>query len=60
MVISERARLEAHMARPNDSAKWELWAAASELRRMTNPYVRGTVSMGGGLIPLRNMFHLYR
>lgn len=60
MVISEPATLAAHNANPNDSVTWDRWAAASQLRRMTHPLIRGTRSLGGGLIPLRNGAHLYR
>lgn len=59
MVISERLLLAAEDAQHSD-ANWERWAGACALTRATHPLVRGTVSLGGGLIPLRNAAHLYR
>lgn len=35
-------------------AAFDRWGAAQDLTRATQPLVRGTRSMGGGLIPLRN------
>lgn len=34
------------------------WGAAQGITRATSPMVRGTRSMGGGLIPLRNARHI--
>ncbi|MYX26090.1 hypothetical protein GTY75_05300 [Streptomyces sp. SID8381] len=59
MVINDR-KAYAEFRQSNSDADWYRWGAAAELTRRTNPLVRGTVSMGGGLIPLKNAYHLYR
>jgi hypothetical protein len=58
MVISA-SRAYAAFRSSNGSAEFDRWGAANQLTRNTNPLVRGTVSLGGGLIPARN-YYMFR
>ncbi|MET7984593.1 hypothetical protein [Streptomyces sp. NPDC005281] len=58
MVVSTR-REYAAFRQSNDSEDFARWGRAQRLTFATEPLVRGTRSLGGGLIPMRNvyMFH---
>jgi hypothetical protein len=55
MVIND---LKAYAAfrQSNGSEDFDHWKGAAEITRRTNPLVRGTRSLGGGLIPARNYY----
>jgi hypothetical protein len=55
MVISS-SKAYAAFRQSNDSGEFTHWGAANEVTRRTNPLVRGTRSLGGGLIPARNYY----
>ncbi|MGW2710756.1 hypothetical protein ACWC4J_17450 [Streptomyces sp. NPDC001356] len=59
MVISN-GKAYAAFRQSNSNEDFDRWGAAAEVTRRTNPLVRNTRSMGGGLIPLKNAYHLYR
>ncbi|MFD4646358.1 hypothetical protein ACFRJ3_35035 [Streptomyces sp. NPDC056696] len=58
MVIND---LKAYAAfrKSNSTPDFDRWGAAAELTRRTNPLVRGTRSLGGGLITVKN-YYLFR
>ncbi|WP_435270957.1 hypothetical protein [Streptomyces sp. 1222.5] len=58
MVIND---LKAYAAfrQSNSNEDWDHWKGAAEITRRTHPLVRGTVSLGGGLIPVKN-YYLFR
>jgi hypothetical protein len=58
MVISARHAYAA-FRQSNGNEDFDRWGAANQLTRGTNPLVRGTVSLGGGLIPVKN-YYLFR
>lgn len=57
MVVSARRAYVAFRS-SNSSADFTAWGSAQRLTFASSPLVRGTRSMGGGLIPLRNARHL--
>ncbi|MFI0553457.1 hypothetical protein [Streptomyces scabiei] len=58
MVITARKAYEA-FRHSNSNEDFDRWGASNELTRRTHPLVRGTVSLGGGLIPVKN-YYLFR
>lgn len=58
MIISERHAYAAFRD-SSTTPDFRRWGASQDLRNRTAPRVRGTRSMGGGLLPLRNAWHLY-
>jgi len=57
MVISERLAYKASFKSP---AGYNLWAASQQLTTATEPRVRNTRAMGGGLVPLRHLLPFKR
>jgi hypothetical protein len=55
MVISS-SKAYAAFRQSNGSGDFTRWGASNEVTRRTNPLVRGTRSLGGGLIPARNYY----
>jgi hypothetical protein len=58
MVVNDLKAYEA-FRQSNSDEDWDRWGAAAEITRRTQPLVRGTRSLGGGLIPLKN-YYLFR
>jgi hypothetical protein len=58
MVINDR-KAYAAFRHSNSNEDFDRWGAAAELTRRTNPLVRGTRSLGGGLIPAKN-YYMFR
>lgn len=56
-VVCSTAAYTAHRFAPaeDSSATFARWGAAQDLTRATRPLVKGTRSLGGGLIPLANL-----
>ncbi len=54
MIISARHRY-ADFRASNTTEDFERWGASNRLTAATNPLVRGTRSLGGGMIPLKNV-----
>lgn len=57
MIISERRAYAAFRA-SNSTPDFERWGAAQDVTSTTAPLVRGSRSLGGGLVPLRYGRHL--
>jgi hypothetical protein len=55
MVISTH-KAYAAFRQSNSSEDFVRWGRAQQLTLATNPLVRGTVSLGGGLISVRNHY----
>ncbi|MFF3416788.1 hypothetical protein ACFYW9_19125 [Streptomyces sp. NPDC002698] len=55
MVINDR-KAYAAFRESNTDEDFARWGAEAELTRRTQPMVRGTVAMGGGLIPAKNYY----
>lgn len=55
MVISERMAYDVYTKHRHNTDRWEFWGASQQLTTATHPLVRGTVSLGGGMIPLKNV-----
>jgi hypothetical protein len=58
MVISND-KAYAAFRQSNRDEHWDHWKGAAELTRRTHPLVRGSRSLGGGLIPVKN-YYLFR
>ncbi|MGW5773145.1 hypothetical protein ACWEVY_28835 [Streptomyces longwoodensis] len=58
MVISNAKACAAFHA-TNSDEDWDAWKLAAELTRLTEPRVRGTRSLGGGLLTVKN-YYLFR
>jgi hypothetical protein len=58
MVVNNLKAYDA-FRQSNSDEDWERWKGAAEITRRTNPLVRGTRSLGGGLIPVKN-YYLFR
>jgi hypothetical protein len=56
MVISTRLAYEAFR---DNHTEFDRWGASQRLTFATNPLVRETRSLGGGLIPARN-YYMFR
>lgn len=54
-VVSERSAYRTYRDSNSDSAAFAKWGAAYDLTRATQPLVRGTRSLGGGLVPVWNL-----
>lgn len=57
MIIASRHAYVAFTSATDNAARdhaFDVWGASQDLTRATQPLVRGTRSMGGGLLPLCN------
>lgn len=59
MVISN-GNAYAAFRQSNGNSDFDRWKGAAEMTRRTNPLVRGTVSLGGGLVPVSNVYLFQR
>jgi hypothetical protein len=59
MVIST-SKAYAAFRQSNGGPEFDRWGASQRVTFATNPLVRGTCSLGGGLVPARNHYMFRR